>query len=74
MNYSTIDMLVSEYKKSGGTLPCSAKNENKENVIISEGSCDGNHYYRTDTFKSDKDVCIVHEYYADGTITEMIER
>lgn len=74
MEFMEMQVLVDEYKQSGKTLPCTAINQDGDDVIISEGlTADNIRYYRTDTLQSndwDRVTC----YYEDGTITETYER
>lgn len=73
MTYIELKEMIKEKEKEGKFLPLSAENENGEYVVIEEGSCEGEHFYKL-TIAQDNDWCRVEEYYEDGTITESYER
>ena len=73
MTYAKLKKLVDAEKRRGKTLPCTATNENQDDVIISEGEVEGNHYFETQTLQKNGWIRI-NCYYADGTIDETFSR
>jgi hypothetical protein len=70
MNYQEIKSYI---KESGFNLPANGTDNEGNPIIVSEGSVDGNHYYRVDTAQNNGWVR-VNCYYADGQQDETFER
>ena len=65
---------LSKYiKEADCTLPVSTTNQDGEDVIISEGSIDGNHYYELQTLQKNGWIR-TNCYYVDGTVDESFSR
>ena len=67
--YEKIFDLVQKYKSEGHLLPCTATNEDGENIIISEGMNDGMHCFHVQTMQNNGHIR-VNDYYSNGESEE----
>lgn len=70
--YEKLWDLVTSYKSQGKTLPCTAVNEDGEDVIISEGMNEGMHYFHLQTMQHNGHVRL-NDYYSNGTSEEYFD-
>lgn len=69
MSYNEIKEKL---KKDGFDCPCNGTDNDGNMIIISEGSCDGNHYYEVHTVQKNNWIR-VNCYYEDGSVDETFE-